>query len=35
MDGVLTAIDRIREGDESDAEGDDADPIATGSEAER
>ncbi|ELZ47128.1 anthranilate synthase component I [Halorubrum coriense DSM 10284] len=35
MDGVLTAIDRIREGDKSDAEGDDADPIATGSEAER
>jgi len=32
MDGVLTAIDRIRE---DDGEGDDADPIATGSEAER
>ncbi|MEZ3164379.1 anthranilate synthase component I [Halorubrum sp. RMP-47] len=35
MDGVLTAIDRIREGEESDAEDDDANPIATGSEAER
>ncbi|WP_096393382.1 anthranilate synthase component I [Halorubrum trapanicum] len=33
MDGVLTAIDRIREGEEK--EGDAADPVATGTEAER
>ncbi|MDB2260690.1 anthranilate synthase component I [Halorubrum ezzemoulense] len=40
MDGVLTAIDRIREdaadeGGNADREPGDADPIATGSEAER
>jgi anthranilate synthase component 1 len=33
MDGVLTAIDRIRE--DGEREGDAADPLATGTEAER
>ncbi|ELZ40341.1 anthranilate synthase component I [Halorubrum californiense DSM 19288] len=38
MDGVLTAIDRIREDSESDGadeDGGDADPLAAGSEADR